>query len=391
MAAVLFVVLLVLHLLPIWLVRWVPTQDGPLHVENVLALVDWSSTPLLQRYYLANWGTQPNWLTQLLLVPLLHAFSPRVAEKLMLTGYTLLLPISFRTVLPRGARGWWASLAVFPFVHSFPFFMGFWNFCWGMGLAFLTVGFWERVRGRLRPGRFLALALLGLCLYVTHAVAFAGALVAIAALGLHRAALSLARSRGRAARRRVVVRGYLLRGAAVIAAMAPGLGFLAAWMLAHRDRAVGRIPFRELVAKLGAGYAMVSIDRRELFVAAAVSLTLAAVVLWTVWLRRRASGHRLQPADGWMVAAIGFAVLYFAIPDVVDAGAHISDRLALLAFLSAVVWIARSTPFRLVRGTGLALGALAVVALGVRLDKERVLSSYLGEYVSAAKAVLPAR
>jgi putative flippase GtrA len=387
-AAWLFLALLVLHLVPIWLVPWVPTQDGPLHVENVLALMHWSASPLLQRYYLANWGAQPNWLTQLLIFPLLRAFPPQVAEKLVLTGYTFLLPISFRTVLPHGARGWWASLAVFPFVHSFPFFMGFWNFCWGLGLAFLTVGFWQRARGRLGPGRFVALALLGACLYMTHAVAFAGALVAVAVLGLFRAGLALTRSRGSAARRRVIWRGYLLRGAALAAAMAPGLTLLGAWMLAHRDRAVARIPLLELLAKLGAGYAMVSIDRRELITAAGVSMVLAAAVLRAAWLRTRSPGRRLLPVDGWLVTALTFAVLYFAVPDVADAGAHISDRMALLSFLAAGVWLsARSAPLRLVRGAGLALAALAVAALAVRVDKERVLSAYLDEYVSAAHAV----
>jgi len=388
LAAGLFAAVLVLHLLPIWLVRHVPTQDGPLHVENVLALVRRAGSPLLQRYYLANWGAQPNWLTQFLLVPLLHAFAPPTAEKVVLTGYTLLLPISFRTVLPRGPHGWWASLAVFPFVHSFPFFMGFWNFCWGMGLAFLTVGFWQRTRGRLGPGRFLALVLLGACLYLTHAVAFAGALVAIAALSVFRAGLALARARGSSARRRLVGRAVLVRGLAVAGAMAPGLAALGAWMLAHRDRTVARIPFRELLARLGAGYAMVSIDRKEVYVAVAVSLVLAAAALRVVWLRARAPRHRLVPADGWLAAAVAFAILYLAVPDVADAGAHISDRLALLGFLSAVAWVsARGAPLPLVRATGLALAGLALVAMGVRVGKERILSAYLDEYVSAAHAV----
>jgi hypothetical protein len=58
--------------------------------------------------------------------------------------------------------------------------------------------------------------------------------------------------------------------------------------------------------------------------------------------------------------------------------------------MSAVAWLsARSTPLGLVRGAALALGALALVALGVRLHKERVLSSYLAEYTSAARAVAP--
>ncbi len=391
--AALFAALVVLHVAPLWLLRWVPTQDGPLHVENVLALLQ-AGTPLLREHYLANWGPQPNWLTQALLAPLLALFSPPVAEKVVLSGYTILLPLAFRTVLPPGRRGWWAALAVFPFVHSYPFHMGFWNFCWGLALAFLTVGWWVRARGRLGPVQIAGMAVLGACLYLAHAVAFGAVLGIVGVLWAARAGVAWSRARGVPARRRAVLRGYLLRGAGFALAMAPGLVLLASWTLAHRDRAEARIPFVELLLKLGAGYALVAIDRRELFLAAGVSavLGLALVLLVRHRLRRGAGGRRLLPADGWLVASATFVVLYFAIPDVVAAGAHISDRNALIAFLCLVAWLSgRAAPLRLVRGTSVALAALAVAALGVRYDKQQVLSDHVDEYVSAATAVGPDR
>jgi putative flippase GtrA len=396
--AAIFAALLVLHILPIWLVHWFPTQDGPLHVENVVALLRRGASPVLQAHYVANWGAQPNWLTQGLLAPLLAVVSPQTAEKLVLTGYTLLLPVALRTALPPGPRGWWASLAVFPFVHSFPFHMGFWNFCWGLALAFLAVGWWQRIRGRLGPARFLGLAALGACLYLAHPASLAGALLMVGALGVGRAAIALSRTRGLPARRRLVLRGYLRRGAGFAAAMLPGTVLLAAWSFAHRTHVAARIPLRELAAKLVAGYALVSIDRREVFLAAGVMLVLGALVARLLFLRlRRDRGRpgrrtlgRARPADGWLAAAGAFAVLYFVIPDVADAGAHISDRNALFAFLCLVAWIAaqRESP-RLVRVASLALAALAVLALGVRFEKQRVLSSYLDEYVSASRVVGP--
>jgi putative flippase GtrA len=52
----LFAALLVLHVVPIWAVHYFPTQDGALHVENVLALLGHASSPLLQSWYLPNWA-----------------------------------------------------------------------------------------------------------------------------------------------------------------------------------------------------------------------------------------------------------------------------------------------------------------------------------------------
>jgi putative flippase GtrA len=384
---VLFAVLLVLHVLPIWLVAYVPTQDGPLHVENVIALLRHDASPLLRHWYLANWGAQPNWLTQALLAPLLAVVSPVTAEKIVLTGYTLLFPLSFRAVLPRGRRGWWAALAVFPFVHAFPFHMGFWNFCYGLGLAFLAAGFWLRTRGRLTGPRFAALALLSVLLYLAHAVAFAGTLIAAGAVLGFRAGLSLWRARGDRARSRRIARAYLARAGGGLAAAAPGLLLLGAWLLAHKDRVSGRIPLLELAAKLATAYVLVAIDRREILLAVAVSLILFVAAVHLA-LTRAGRGLRFRPHDGWLVAAASFALLYFAVPDVVAAGAHVSDRLALLSFLCLVVWIgAPSAPAASVRRAAAALALVAVAALAVRFDKQRQLSSYLEEFVSAQAAV----
>jgi putative flippase GtrA len=387
LAQAVFAAILLVHVLPIWLVAWFPTQDGPLHVENVLALLGHAGSPLLQSWYDANWGAQPNWLTQVLLAAVLQTASPVVAEKLVLTGYTVLFPLAFRAALPHGERGWWAALGAFPFVHAYPFHMGFWNFCYGFALALLAFGFWVRTRGRLGPGRFAALALLAVMLFLAHMVAFGGAVLAIGAALGWRAGLSLSRARGHAPRRRLVARAYALRAGALTLAAAPGLVLVATWLLAQRDQASARIPLPELAAKLAVGYSLVSIDRRELFLAAAVMLVLFVAVVHLL-LARPTRGPRLRPHDGWLLAGAAFVALYFAVPDVVAAGAHVSDRLALFALVSVALWILTGVaPRSSQRRTAVALAAIALVALGVRFDKQRELSGYLEEFVSAREVL----
>lgn len=383
-APALFGVLLVVDALPIWMVRWFPSQDGPLHVENVLALVN-AHTPLLARWYVPNWHAQPNWLTQLVLAGLLRFTTPVLGEKLILTAYAIGLPLAFRAALPRGQKGWWVALGVFPFVASFPFQMGFWNFCWGLALYFAALAVWGRRRGRLSPGRGAALAVLAVLLYFAHLVAFAAFVVTVAATVVWRGLLALRHARGHPARRRVVLRGYVRRAAAAALFTAPGTALVLAWLAAHRGDGSARIPFAELAAKLAVLYALVGVDRREVFLAAGVSLAIAVGVAHVVLAR---STRLLRPHDGWLVAAIAFVVLYFAIPDVVAAGAYVSDRMALFAFLCALAWIgAGAAPAAGVRRIGVALSALALLLVGVRMEKERVLSGYVGEYVSAASVV----
>jgi putative flippase GtrA len=385
----LFVALLVLHVAPIWLVHWFPTQDGPLHVENVLALLRHSASPLLQRWYEPNWGAQPNWLTQGMLAALLEVVSPRVGEKVILTGYTVLFLAAFRTAMPRGSRGWWAALLAFPFVHAFPFHMGFWNFCFGFALAFLTAGFFLRTRGRLGPGRFAAVGVLSVLLYLAHLVALAGAAVIMGTALAWRARVSLTRARGRGARRRLVLRGYGARALGLCAAVGPGVVLALAWIAAHRDHVAWRIPLLELLAKLAVGYALVSIDRRELFLSAALTLAMFVAAVHLV-LARAGRGPRRRAQDAWLIAAAIFAALYLAVPDVVAAGAHVSDRFAWFALTCVAAWIGAGSapaPVASLRRIGVAFAVLAVAALGVRFQKQRELSDLIAEYVSAAQVV----
>jgi putative flippase GtrA len=382
-----FFALLAAHVLPIWLVAYFPTQDGPLHVENVLALLRHSGSPLLQRWYEVNWGVQPNWLTQALLAGALTVVSPVTAEKAILTGYTLLFPLAFRTVLPRGTRGWWAALAAFPFVHAYPFHMGFWNFCYGFALAFLAAGFFLRTRGRLTPLRFAALAVLAVLLFLAHVVAFAGAALAMGTALLWRAALSWSRARESPSRRRAIVRGYGRRAAVALVAAAPGLVLAGAWLGQHRDHVASRIPLGELAAKLAVGYSLVSIDRRELLLSASLMLALFVAFVHLL-LARAGRGPRLRPHDGWLLASLAFVLLYFAVPDVVAAGAHVSDRFSWFALVALVAWIGTGTaPMASLRRVSTALALLAVVALGVRLEKQRDLSALLAEFVSAKEVI----
>jgi hypothetical protein len=376
----------VLHVLPIWLVSYFPTQDGPLHVENVLALLGYRGSPLLQHWYVANWGAQPNWLTQAIFAGLLQWVGPLTGEKLVLTGYTVLFPLAFRAPCPPGATaGGPRSPRSCSCTRS--------RSRWASGTSAtgsrsrLAVGFWLRTRGRLGLVRWLVLAILSVLLFLAHSVAFAGAWVAIGVLLSWRFALALSRARAFHARRRVVLRGYARRAAAAALAALPGAVLLGTWILAHSDRASSRLPLSELAAKLATAYALVSIDRREIPLACVVSLTLFVGVVHLA-LVRATTARALRPHDGWLLAAIAFAILYFVVPEVVAAGAHVSDRLALLSLLSVTAWIATgAAPAIAVRRVALALAGIAIVTTGVRFEKQRRLSAHIEEYVAAARAL----
>jgi hypothetical protein len=77
-----------------------------------------------------------------------------------------------------------------------------------------------------------------------------------------------------------------------------------------------------------------------------------------------------------------------AVPDVVAAGAHVSDRFAWFALVSGAAWIGTGTaPAASLRRIAVALAVIAVAALGVRFQKQRDLSDLTVEFVSAKSAI----
>ncbi len=381
----LFAALLVLGVLPIWLVPHVPTQDGANHVESVMALLRWHTSTLLQQHYLPNYGLQPNWLTQVLFAGLVQLASPRAAEKLVLTGYLVLFPLAFRFALPRTARGRWAALAVFPFVHGYTFHMGFWNFSYSLALFFLALGYWYRARGRLDVRRGIGFTALTTALFVAHSVSTCAALAAMTSILAWRCGLGLRHARGRPARARAVLRGYVHRAAATYAFAAPAILLIAAFLVRQPKPLAYRPSLLDYAKHLAGLYSLVSFDRRELFVTCAVSAAVALAVIATLRERGR---RRLRAGDGWLAAAAVASVLYFLTPDSAADGAQLNDRLGLYPFFAALLWLGYSSASaRRVRALALALGALFLAGSALRVAKYREIEGYLAEYESVAPHV----
>lgn len=385
----LFVAALVVHALPPLVLTRFPTQDGPLHLENVLALLRLDHVAVLRDHVAANWGLQPNWTTQLLFAGLAPLVGPLVAQRLVLAGALVALPLAVRYALPATPRGRWAALAVFPFLYSFPFLMGFWNFSYGLAVLFVVLGAWRRTRGRVTLRSGSALAALLVVAYFTHTVAVSASLVAIGVVTAWGGAVAYARARSRSERRRLVLVAYARRAAALAVVFAPALVLLARFLAAHRGHHTVRLPFLAMVGKLVSLYTLVSVDRREVLLSIPVAASLAALVTLSL-LRRRWSDERggARASDGWVAAAAVFALLYLATPDVAASGAQISDRLALLPFLAAIAWLGHSAgPIRDVRRLAYVLLALSATSLALRAPRWRDLDRDLGEYASIAAAV----
>jgi hypothetical protein len=378
----LFAALIVLHLLPIWMLPVAPTQDGPAHLSMAHAMrqIDGADGFYLREYLRHNREAIPNWFVFFLLADALRPFSLPVAEKILLSAYVILLPLSARYALRavRPGAGFLAFL-IFPFTYNYLLNMGFYNFCFSLAAFFFAVGFWLKQRGRLNPIRTAGLALLVLWTYFCHPVTL-GVLVGTL--------LTLAGWRALRRRRLGVLAWTGL--AWTIGACVPAVVLLLSFL---RSRMAGPVSDMTLWAKtrqLVSLYSLVSIDSRMLYLSLVLSILLALLTAAT--LVRRGQRRRLLPGDGLLAAAVLLVGVYFLAPNEMGQGGFVTHRLNLFPFLVLILWLGTfSFPQPIKAALRSAAAAISLGFLAATLALWAGLDAYLGEVLTAERYLEPGR
>ena len=171
----LFVILLVLHLLPLWIFTYFPSQDGPSHIYNALILKEYHKHEnyMMRDVWKLNITIFPNWLSHLMLAALLYVFPPLLAEKVFLTLAVGLVPLSFFYLLDAvHKRGFVFAWLGFLFSYNYLLFMGFYNFALSTSLFFFSFGYWWRHKDDTRVNHLIVLYILILLTYLAHIASY---------------------------------------------------------------------------------------------------------------------------------------------------------------------------------------------------------------------------
>ena len=182
------IVLLIIHLLPVWGFKYFPTQDGASHIYNSYVLKEYHKHEnyRLREVYKLNATFFPNWTSHILLASLLYIFPPLVCEKIVLTLCIGLLPLSLLYFL-NGVekRNTVFGLLGFLFAYNYLLHMGFYNFVLSMSLFFFALGYWWRVKDKLRLTNMIVLYVLLLATYFTHYHSYALLIVSLTFFALY--------------------------------------------------------------------------------------------------------------------------------------------------------------------------------------------------------------
>ena len=377
---ILFTILLLLALLPIWSVAFFVTGDGPCHLYNSKILLDWYRVEALDFYkpfYFLNPNLDPNWLTNLMQVPLLMLFPAPVAEKLFFSLYILLFAGGFRFLCRQiNPDAVFLSGLGILFAWSHIVMMGFCNNSLSLALWFWVVGYWWKLRRSTNYLSILTMALLFFALYLAHPIGLFFA-------GLNIIALALGQFFQQAQQHsmREAWQNLLQQGSKTLLVALPGLILFAHFIL-KRDWLSEATPVSSKVwGNLLRMTALVNLSEQEAPLVMPISIFCLLLFGYAVWLRWKE--RRWLETDGLLI----FVFLAFAViinpPSSLSGGLEVPLRMVMIPFLALLMWMATVSFPQWVKQLSMGFAILITATLlWVRLPIHRAASDYAEEVYS---------
>jgi|HubBroStandDraft_6_1064221.scaffolds.fasta_scaffold14124_3 hypothetical protein len=386
-----FLGLIALEVALIWAFPYFPSEDGPSHVHNASVLANYDREPIYRDYYrLTLFRPAGNMLTQFVLAGLLRLAGLRLAEKLFLTGYVILLPVSFRYALRALTPHDGFSFFGLILVPNYFLYMGLWNFCYSIAFLFLTLGFYFRHERRWTWRSILALSASGFVVYLTHAVSWVICLIAVAGWGAVQLATDVWGERG--GEFWAALRSGLGQFAIPLFALLPPAILMLMHLAGSKEETLcGVESLRRRLHRLCnleflRGIAPSDLVLAKVVVAILVFLLVLAVVFALQRRLERWSGV------GVLVVSLVCAVVAVLGPDCIGTGLFIHKRVGLYACSFFALWLAmQSWPTWVLRIVPVAFCAITLWSLIARFPVHQRLSRELAEFVAVGQRTLPQR
>ena len=381
----LFVLLLLIHLVPIWKYDYFPSQDGPSHLNNANVIRNYyrNDFGVFREYFKLAHRFGVNWATHLTLAGLMSVFPVLIAEKLLLSGYVLLFMFAVRyAILAINPASVAVSFLAFPFVYNWPMHMGFYSFIYSLPLFLFSIGYWARHKDDFGLRQIVTLAFLSFSLYLTHMLSL---FLALGVIGVMIVWLMLAKGFNHISMQfgRTVLANYFKRHA-----LLPALSFLPAIFATFvfwsgRGLTDSLTDYPKILLRQ-----ILSFQRSEAVVFLLVGVLFVFLILS---VRFGPSQFRIENWDGFLVAGLFCFLIYLVAPEsVFGAGGEIRPRLLLYPIFVLVLWLGAQT-YRpvLKRGIICCSAALAITLLVMNSTKYGEFNDYLHEYASAKYLIEP--
>jgi hypothetical protein len=382
---VLLVAIAVELLVVLTLKRFV-TVDGAIHVGGAALIRDLltGAGGIHLRYVELAPFPAPNLTPELLLAAAMLVVNPILAEKLLIAGYVVALPLALLyAVRPFGQDKRWLAVVAIPLTFTFTLHYGFYNFSYGVAAFLVVAGYLVRMRRQPTPTRAVVLGGLLLLTYSCHLVPYVEAMMFV---GVVVGWDLLAAVRARSAALRSTIRFAVL----VSVAAAPSLLLAGFFLLSSRSAEPAR--YRSMVEPilglLTFIWPLLTFDIREALFTSGLAATVGILVLWQ--LRERFRARPGASGEDPIAVFATLATLAFVVSpaSVASGGSLLLERLALFPIYGAILWLAtRPLPamaLRIVAGVAMIAGAGLLV---LRWPAYTALSDRSADYLALAPCI----
>jgi len=369
---------IILCLVQIWLPAYYPNCDGPCHLANATAIADiWKHgvQSFYSKFYTINYSPDPNWLNEIILALLQHLFSYVVAEKVLLSGYVVLMltgSIRLVRIVGGGTFYWLPAFFLVIFHNAVP--QGFYNFSFSIGLYMHLVALWLLWLQEKRWSYALSFPLLLAFTYFSHPVSFVFGCITCGALWLTH---TMAVWKTRAERKHMLSSVFLLAGAVV-----PFLLMFLAF--ANRYGGVEEIKIQFMPERFKTIISLkhlvnYSHKEEDTLVITGIALMLLCLYLIYSRIRMKITIHRF---DGFLITFIFALVVYFVLPDSMLNGGYFTLRAAIFSTLLLLIccsYVTKHSSGSLV--AGLSLFAAFTVLFFIRMPVTMAAADIIKEHM----------
>ncbi len=374
-----FLILVIIYILPIWIFQYFPSQDGPCHIYNSFILKHYSDPEyVFDEFYDIRKSPVPNWASHVSMTLLMYLLPPLIAEKMLLTGYVVLMAMSTLYLLNAVDKGRIPLAFIgFPFIYNYLFLMGFYNFALGTGMFMLVMGYWWRRFDAFSVRNAIILGFLLIILYFCHLVPLALAMFSIAAIAIVRLPPRFTR---------------WSQALLTVLCMLPAAGLTLYYTTTRGTEQSGAWELSRLWQYFIRNESLAYHSESQIVFGKMVTGAFVVLFFYTLirdhfFTKEWRFGLRLRRRDFFLLLCTVFFVIYVKAPDGMSGGGFIKMRLSLFPFLIVIPWLSWDMPkiARSVVGGLLLLLATAYIAHASYYHK--ILSDDIAVYNSGYDAV----
>ncbi|MFN4300308.1 MAG: hypothetical protein ACK4EX_11355 [Thermaurantimonas sp.] len=145
-SALFFYLVLAFNIVLLFTIKFFPSMDGPAHLYNANMIAHLlKGNESLSEFFMIKKFWIPNWTSHAFLAVLHFVMPAWLAEKTLIILYVSGMAFSFRFLVKQmNSDSVALSVLIFPFMYSFLFHLGFYNFSLSFIFFFYAVGLWIR-------------------------------------------------------------------------------------------------------------------------------------------------------------------------------------------------------------------------------------------------------